>query len=57
MADAPIPEQSAFRQPWQKPHQQNLTGTPEAYMPPGHTLKKGQRSKATGDYQAWRPEE
>jgi NADH:ubiquinone oxidoreductase subunit len=44
------------RRPWQKPHQQNLTGTPEAYLPPGHTLEGGKRDKATGDYEAWRPE-
>ena len=44
------------RRPWQRPHQQNLTGTPEAYLPPGHTLEGGQRDKATGDYEAWRPE-
>ena len=53
-ADAPLPDSS--RQPWQEPHQQNLTGTAEAYLPPGHTLEGGQRAKATGDYEAWRPE-
>ncbi|MGE3623478.1 MAG: NADH:ubiquinone oxidoreductase subunit NDUFA12 [Bdellovibrionales bacterium] len=51
---APLPETS--RQPWQKPHQQNLTGTPDAYLPPGHTLEGGKRARATGDYEAWRPE-
>lgn len=44
------------RRPWQKPHQQNLTGTPDAYLPPGHTLEGGKRDKATGDYEAWTPE-
>lgn len=53
-ADAPLSDQD--RRPWQKPHQQNLTGTPDAYLPPGHTLEGGQRDKATGDYEAWRPE-
>jgi NADH:ubiquinone oxidoreductase subunit len=54
--DAPIPDGSSFRKSWQKPHQQNLTGTPEAYLPPGHTLEGGKRAKATGDYEAWQPE-
>lgn len=40
---------------WQKPHQQNLTGTGGAYYPPGSILSGGKRDKATGDYQAWRP--
>lgn len=42
--------------PWQKEHLPNLTGTDLAYRPPGHVLKGGQRDKATGDYEAWRPE-
>lgn len=47
--------QSAAQRPWQKPHQPNLTGTPLAYRPPGHTLEGGQRAKATGDYEPWTP--
>lgn len=54
---APLSEESPFRQPWQKPHQPNMTGTDDAYLPPGHTLGGGKRDKATGDYQAWQPEE
>lgn len=56
-ADEPLPEESVYHQPWQKPHQPNMTGTPEAYLPPGHTLLGGQRHKATGDYEAWQPGE
>ncbi len=44
------------KRPWQKEHQPNLTGTAQAYRPPGHTLLGGQRDKATGDYEAWTPE-
>lgn len=55
-ADAPLSESSAFHKPWQKPHQENLTGTAGAYFPPGHTLAGGERPKATGDYDAWKPE-
>ena len=51
----PLPPTSAFHKPWQKPHQQNYTGTNAASFPPGHVFEGGQRKKATGDYQAWRP--
>jgi NADH:ubiquinone oxidoreductase subunit len=47
---------TGFRREWQKPHQPNLTGMKEAYRPPGHILEGGQRDKATGDYDAWKPE-
>ena len=40
---------------WEKGHQPNLSGTPTAYLPPGHELRGGQRAPATGDYEAWRP--
>lgn len=46
----------SFRKPWQKPHQQNLTGTTLAYHPDGHQLTSGHRARATGDYEAWKPE-
>lgn len=53
-----VPGDSAqsFRRPWQKPHNQNMTGTAQAYRPPGHVLAGGQRDGATGDYQAWSPD-
>lgn len=51
----PSNEESSFRRPWQKPHQPNMTGTNQAYRPPGHILSGGQRDKATGDYEAWSP--
>ena len=44
-----------YRQPWQKPHQPNMTGTTEPYLPKGHQLRGGKRAKATGDYEAWKP--
>lgn len=54
--DTPIPSNSPLIQKWVKPHQPNLTGTPEAYRPPGHALEGGKRDKATGDYEAWSPD-
>lgn len=53
-ADAP-PNPARPRHPWQKPHRPNLTGTPDAYRPPGHDLAGGHRAAATGDYEAWTP--
>ncbi|HEX8376123.1 MAG TPA: NADH:ubiquinone oxidoreductase subunit NDUFA12 [Geminicoccaceae bacterium] len=40
---------------WEKEHQPNLSGTPNAYLPPGHERRGGQRDVAVGDYEAWRP--
>ena len=42
---------------WQKPHLPNMTGTADAYRPPGSTLRAGHRPHATGDYEAWKPGE
>jgi NADH:ubiquinone oxidoreductase subunit len=49
------PKSDQPRRPWQQPHQPNLTGTPAAYRPPGHTLARGRRAKGTGDYEPWIP--
>jgi len=42
---------------WEKPRTLNLTGTPHAYARPGALQAGGQREAATGDYEAWRPEQ
>ena len=41
--------------PWQKRHRANMTGTPQAYRPPGSIVGRGERPKATGDYEPWQP--
>ena len=51
-ANKPIPDNA--RRAWQKPHIENMTGTPDAWLPPA--LEGKDRPKATGDYQAWQPE-
>ena len=56
-AKNPISGESPFHKSWQTAYQPNMTGTAQAYLPPGHTLEGGQRPKATGDYEAWRPTE
>ncbi|MFO1176435.1 MAG: NADH:ubiquinone oxidoreductase subunit NDUFA12 [Paracoccaceae bacterium] len=38
----------------QDPHQENLTGTPLAYVPPGSILLAAPQVRA--DYEAWSPE-
>jgi len=51
----PDSDHSPYRQPWQKPHTQNLTGTDLAYRPNNGITTTG-RAPVTGDYEAWRPE-
>ena len=52
----PLPEgSSAFHKPWQKEHLPNMSGSVQAYRPPGHVLAGGQRVPATGDYEPWTP--
>jgi len=53
----PLMTGATFRQPWQKPHKPNQTGTAGAYLPPGHILRGAKRDAATGDYEAWTPPE
>lgn len=40
---------------WQKPHRPNMTGTSEAWRPPGSVLTPSRRPTATGDYDPWTP--
>lgn len=51
----PAQAEQSHRREWQKPHQPNLTGTNQAYRPPGHVLEGSKRDKAAGDYEAWSP--
>jgi NADH:ubiquinone oxidoreductase subunit len=53
MTDTAPPPGGYPRMPWQKDHVPNLTGTPLAYRPPGHTLAVGEKPKPP--YEAWRP--
>jgi NADH:ubiquinone oxidoreductase subunit len=53
--DAPLPETG--RKPWQKPHLANATGTATSYRPQGHDYSGGKRVAASGDYEAWSPQD
>lgn len=46
---APLPHK-----PWEKPHQENRTGTPGAYYPEGSLYQAEQPKRR--DYDAWQPE-
>ena len=39
---------------WEKPHQENLTGTPLAYAPAGSIRRPAPVERR--DYEAWQPE-
>jgi NADH:ubiquinone oxidoreductase subunit len=54
--DTPPTEESYTPKEWELPFQENMTGTPLAYRPPGSILAAGERPAASGDYDAWRPE-
>ena len=51
------PDAGKKKHPWQKDHLPNLTGTPQAYRPPGSVLRGGERAPAAGDYEPWRADE
>lgn len=40
---------------WQKPHEPNLTGTAEAYRPPGSVLNARPVTPGSQDYEPWTP--
>ena len=52
--DQPPTEAPLKRKVWEKPHQENLTGTPAAYVPAG-SLRRGDPAPRR-DYEAWQPE-
>lgn len=41
---------------WEKDHKPNMTGTPEAYHPPGSLLSLGENKSAKPAYTPWVPE-
>lgn len=50
------PSQEDYRpRDWQKAHRPNMTGTPEAYHPPGSLLRPDPDSAFDTGYDAWTP--
>ena len=52
--DTPPTEAPLPRKVWEKPHQENLTGTDAAYAPPGSIRRVAPVERR--DYEAWKPE-
>lgn len=52
--DEPPTEKALKHKPWEKPHQENLTGTPLAYAPAGSLRQAAPADRR--DYEAWTPE-
>jgi NADH:ubiquinone oxidoreductase subunit len=52
--DQPPTEKALVHKSWEKPHQENLTGTALAYAPAG-SIRKGDPAPRS-DYEAWTPE-
>ena len=51
--DEPPTAENLPRKTWEKPHQQNLTGTMDAYAPAGSIRRKAPEERT--DYEAWTP--
>jgi len=52
--DQPPSKAPLKHKPWEQPHQENLTGTPAAYAPPGSI--RAHAPALRSDYEAWQPE-
>lgn len=52
--DEPPTKAPLLHKPWEKPHVENLTGTPLAYAPAGSIRRRDPKDRS--DYQAWKPE-
>lgn len=53
--DIPPDKQHRTHHGWEKPALSNQTGTPGAYLPPGHLSKGGAHAPTTASYQPWKP--
>jgi NADH:ubiquinone oxidoreductase subunit len=54
--DTPPSQERYSANEWEKPHHENLTGTAQAYHPPGSLVAGGRLTAAEPEYQAWKPE-
>ncbi len=52
--DEPPTKAALAHKPWEKPHQENMTGTPLAYVPRGSILLEHPVKRQ--DYEAWSPD-
>ncbi len=49
----PPSEEEIMRKKWERPHQENLTGSALAYVPSGSM--RNAKAKETSDYEPWTP--
>lgn len=50
------PSQEGYvARPWQEAHKPNMTGTADAYRPPGSAVNTAVHPKSEGTYTAWKP--
>jgi NADH:ubiquinone oxidoreductase subunit len=54
--DIPPSQETYVARDWERPHQENLTGSASAYRPPRSIAKPGKPLQSERGYQAWRPE-
>lgn len=52
--DEPPTKAALAHKAWEKPHRENMTGTPLAYVPPGSILLEHPVKRQ--DYEAWSPD-
>lgn len=52
--DEPPTDKPLVHKDWEKPHQENLTGSAQAYAPAGSIRRAAPADRA--DYEAWSPE-
>ena len=52
--DEPPSKAPLKKKAWEKPHQENMTGTPQAYAPAGSIRRPEPAPRS--DYEAWTPE-
>ena len=53
--DEPPTDKALAHKPWEKPHEENLTGTALAYTPTG-SIRRVAAPAERRDYEAWSPE-
>ncbi len=51
-----VPDAAYQARAWERPHEENPTGSPQAKRPGGSILARGKRQPTGGDYRPWRPE-
>ncbi len=51
-----VPDDQPPVNAWEQPWVPNMTGSANAHSPAGALANGGTRARATGDYQAWKPD-